>query len=114
MAMRLAANLIMNRAPGKRAGGQDAVPSMDPFTFAGFVGAALVVAAYFANQMERLPSTDWRFPFANLVGAALIMASFAVAWNLPAFIIELFWCAISLLGFLRQILRRQAGRAGHN
>ena len=81
---------------------------MDPFTLAGFLGAAVVVAAYFANQMEWLPSTDWRFPFANMVGAGMIMASFIVAWNLPAFIIEVFWCAISVVGFLRQTLRKSA------
>lgn len=81
---------------------------MDPFTLAGFVGTAIVVIAYFANQMEWLASTDWRFPVANMLGAALIMLSFMVGWNLPAFLIEIFWFAISLIGFLRQLLRKSA------
>ena len=31
-------------------------------TLGGLVGTALVVIAYFANQADRLPSDDWRFP----------------------------------------------------
>jgi hypothetical protein len=43
-----------------------------------------------------------------MLGAALIMLSFMVGWNLPAFLIEIFWFAISLIGFLRQLLRKSA------
>jgi hypothetical protein len=67
----------------------------------GFLGAALIIIAYFANQKGWLASTDWRFPSINLVGAILIFASLFVQWNLPSAVIEAFWIAISLYGLLR-------------
>ena len=70
-------------------------------TLAGFAGAALVILAYLANQMGRLPSDDWRFPGANLAGSALILISLFSSWNWPSFVIELFWAAISLYGLAR-------------
>jgi hypothetical protein len=39
---------------------------MAPYDLVGFVGAAIVIAAYFANQQRRLRSDDWRYPLANL------------------------------------------------
>ncbi|HEY6432082.1 MAG TPA: hypothetical protein VIZ17_08865 [Acetobacteraceae bacterium] len=67
----------------------------------GFVGVALIIAAYFANQQRWLSSQDWRFPAANLLGSALIFLSFFVQWNLPSVVIEAFWMAISLYGLAR-------------
>lgn len=72
---------------------------------AGFAGAILVVVAYLANQMGRLPSDDWRFPGANLAGSILILASLYSAWNFPSAVIELFWAAISIYGLLRPLWR---------
>jgi hypothetical protein len=57
--------------------------AFDPFTLAGMVGTALMVAAYFATQQGRLTAKDWRYPLANLVGAILILVSLVSAWNLP-------------------------------
>jgi hypothetical protein len=68
---------------------------------AGFVGAALIIAAYFANQSGWLRSSDWRFPAANLLGAILILASLFVQWNFPSAVIEGFWIAISIYGLMR-------------
>ena len=72
---------------------------------AGFAGAVLVILAYLANQMGRLPSDDWRFPGANLAGSILILASLYSAWNFPSAVIELFWAAISISGLLRPLWR---------
>ena len=74
---------------------------LDLYMAAGFAGALLVVAAYLANQMGRLPSDDWRFPGANLAGSVLILASLYSAWNFPSAVIELFWAAISIYGLIR-------------
>ncbi|HJS87632.1 MAG TPA: hypothetical protein VJ779_19435 [Acetobacteraceae bacterium] len=78
---------------------------MTALVIAGFAGAALVIAAYFANQQGWLASEDWRFPLANLVGAALIMASLYAEWNFPSAVIEGFWIVISVYGLLRSIRR---------
>ena len=80
--------------------------SLDPFTLAGVAGTALIVGAYFANQQGWVDAHDWRFPLVNLFGALLILASFAVVWNLPAAVMELFWAAISVYGLTRTLRRR--------
>ena len=78
---------------------------MRALVYAGFVGAALVIGAFFANQQGWLASDDWRFPLLNLVGAALIMASLYAEWNFPSAIIEGFWIVISAYGLLRSARR---------
>ena len=85
---------------------------IDPFTLVGIAGAAIIVAAYFANQQDWLSSRDWRFPAANLVGALLILTSFYSAWNLPSVVIEIFWVAISLYGLARSLRHRRQCREG--
>lgn len=74
-------------------------------TIAGLLGTAILIVAYFTNQIGRLASDDWRFPFANLVGSCLIMSSLLVAWNLPSVVIEGFWIAISAYGLSRAVSR---------
>jgi hypothetical protein len=76
--------------------------TFDPFTYAGIAGAALLVAAYFANQVDWLKSEDWRYPLANLLGALLIMVSLITAWNLAALVMECFWSAVSVYGLIKQ------------
>jgi hypothetical protein len=78
---------------------------VDPYTEVGFVGVAVIVAAYFANQQGWLNSEDWRFLAANLVGSLLILASLWTAWNFPSAVIEVIWSAISLYGLSRRLRR---------
>ena len=67
----------------------------------GVVGAIIVMIAYFGTQAGWLRADDPRFAIANLLGAVLIMISLFAAWNLPAFIMEVFWVLISLYGLAR-------------
>ena len=78
------------------------MPGLGLSTLAGLVGTAILIVTYFANQVGRLPSDDWRFPFGNLLGSCLILGSLLVDWNLPSVVIEGFWIAISLYGLLRR------------
>jgi hypothetical protein len=78
---------------------------VDPNTSAGFVGVAIIVSAYFANQQDWLTSEDWRFPAANLIGSLLILASLWTAWNAPSAVIEVIWAAISVYGLTRRLRR---------
>ena len=83
------------------------------YDLVGFAGAAVLIAAYFANQQRWLSSEDWRYPAANLLGAALILFSLLFAWNFPSVVIEVFWAAISLWGIVRSLMeRRRAGTSG--
>jgi hypothetical protein len=74
------------------------------YDVAGFTGAAVIVAAYFANQQRWLRSEDLRYPFANLVGAALILVSLFFEWNFPSVVIEIFWVTISLYGMAKSLI----------
>ena len=78
------------------------------YDLAGFVGAAIVVVAYFANQQRWLSSDDWRFPAANLFGASLILVSLWFEWNFPSVVIEIFWALISAWGLVRSMADRRA------
>jgi len=79
----------------------------EPFTIAGIIGSALIIAAYFAIQQRLLSVEDWHYPMINLIGAVLILLSLITAWNLPAAVIETFWAAISLYGLAKT--RRRPG-----
>jgi hypothetical protein len=71
------------------------------YDLVGFAGAAIIIAAYFANQQRWLRSDDRRYPLANLCGAVLILISLYFEWNFPSVVIELFWAAISLYGLAK-------------
>jgi hypothetical protein len=81
------------------------VIGLDPFTLAGFVGAAMLIVTYFANQQGWLTDDNWRFPAGNLIGSLLILLSLITAWNLPSVVIEVFWSAISVYGLCRRLRR---------
>ena len=76
------------------------------YNLVGFIGAALLIAAYFANQQRWLRSDDRRYPFANLLGAVLIFVSLCFEWNFPSVVIEVFWITISLWGIGKSLRRR--------
>ena len=76
---------------------------MTALVLAGFLGAAIIIVAFFANQQGWLDSADWRFPAANLLGSVLMMGSLVVQWNAPSVAIEGFWMAISAYGLVRSL-----------
>lgn len=78
------------------------------YDLAGLAGAAIIVAAYFANQQRWLSSEDWRFPAANLTGASLILVSLWFDWNLPSVAIEIVWALISIWGIVKAAAERRA------
>ena len=80
--------------------------SYDLLTLAGFVGAGILMLAYFLSQQGWLAATDWRFPAANLLGSVLITGSLMVTWNWPSVVIEVFWSAISIYGLVHNFLSR--------
>jgi len=78
---------------------------LDVYTVIGGIGAAIVIVAYFATQRGRLSANHWLFPSANLVGAFMIVVSLFADWNLPSFIVEVFWIFISFYGLWRSLRR---------
>lgn len=78
---------------------------LDVYNFIGGIGAAIVILAYFATQRGRLSANHWLFPLVNLVGAFMIVVSLLADWNLPSFIVEVFWIFISCYGLWRSLRR---------
>jgi len=64
----------------------------------GITGVTLILIAYFLVSTNRVSGQDWRFHALNFIGALLHIASLYVFWNLPSFVIECFWIAISAYG----------------
>ena len=74
---------------------------------AGGVGVALIVGAYLFLQIGRLASTSLAYSAINGSGALLILTSLFFRFNLPAFLIEVFWILISLIGVVRSLRARR-------
>jgi len=70
---------------------------------AGSAGVILIVGAYLLLQLEHVDSNELSYLLANALGAALILVSLFVEFNLSAFLMELFWLAISLFGLVRRV-----------
>jgi uncharacterized membrane protein len=82
------------------------------FDLAGFIGVLLIVVAYLLLQLDKLPSSSPKYSLLNAGGALLIMVSLIFAFNLSAFIVEVFWFLISLLGLWRSLIsRKNSGRS---
>lgn len=75
---------------------------------AGLVGVVLIAAAYVALQAGRIDPLAPAFSAINAAGAALVLVSLAFEFNLAAALVEGFWLATSLWGFVRSITRRRA------
>ncbi len=69
--------------------------------WAGFVGVALVLLAFFLLQSRKLHGNGWIYQLMNALGAIGVMLSLLFgAFNLPAFLLEAAWLAISIYGML--------------
>ena len=80
------------------------------FDLAGFIGVVLIIVAYLLLQLEKLPSSSPKYSLLNASGALLIIVSLIFAFNLSAFIVEVFWFLISLLGLWRSLVSRKDSR----
>ncbi len=72
----------------------------------GGLGVAMMVLTYLLLQLERLDSRGLSYSFLNGVGASLVIFSLMYEFNLSAFLMELFWLLISLLGLVMWARRR--------
>jgi hypothetical protein len=72
----------------------------------GNLGVVLIVATYLLLQLGRLSSRQLSYSLLNALGAALVVVSLLFEFNLSAFIVELFWLVISLLGIVVYLRHR--------
>lgn len=64
----------------------------------GLIGVLLTLVAYFLLSINKLRPDKFYYPFLNCVGSLMILFSLFFAWNLAAWVMEICWLAISLLG----------------
>lgn len=73
----------------------------------GLFGAGLIVGTYLLSQIGRIRADQPGYPALNAAGAAMILFSLYFRPNTPSIVIELFWLAISVIGFGRALFRRK-------
>ena len=81
--------------------------NFDLFDYAGFIGVLLIVIAYLLLQIDKLPSSALSFSFLNAAGSLLIMLSLIFKFNVSAFMMEVFWFLISLIGLSKWLAARK-------
>src|SRR3982750_2333434 len=85
------------------------IANLSWFDVVGFIGVLLIVVAYLLLQLDKLPSSSAKYSLLNAGGALLIIVSLIFAFNLSAFIMEVFWVLISLLGLWRSLVQATPG-----
>lgn len=75
--------------------------SIEWYDYVGTTGVFVILVAYFMLQTGRMASTTLAYSVLNLVGALLITVSLMYDFNFSAFVIEVFWIAISIYGIVR-------------
>ena len=80
----------------------------------GFIGVALLIATYGAQQIGRITADDPAYSVLNGLAAVLITVSLFKDFNAVTLVIEIFWFAISAYGLWRALKLRRSRRAGQN
>lgn len=80
--------------------------------FVGNVGVFLIVGSYFLIQIGKMSASNLPYVLANLFGAVFIMYTLYYDFNLSAFIIEVFWILISVVGIGRIYLEHRRKKTG--
>jgi len=73
----------------------------------GNIGVVLIVGSYLMVQLGRMSAVQLPYISLNGLGALLILYSLWFDFNLSAFLIEVIWLLISLLGMARILLQRR-------
>ena len=82
--------------------------TMHWYDWAGLIGVALTLLAFFLLQAGRLRGDGLVYQLMNAVGALAVLVSLLYAFNLSAFVLEGLWLAISVYGIVRgRRVRRQ-------
>ena len=76
----------------------------------GLVGSLIFIAAFaYANAAQQFDKL-W-FNLANLIGAVLLLWSLSVHFNLAAFVLEVAWAVIAVIGLIGAVRQRRSKAA---
>ena len=82
--------------------------SLHWYDWAGLIGVALTLLAFFLLQAGRLRGDGLPYQLMNASGAFAVLLSLFYAFNLSAFMLEFLWLLISVYGMVRGWRMRQA------
>ncbi|MFZ1700751.1 MAG: hypothetical protein WBO10_03570 [Pyrinomonadaceae bacterium] len=77
------------------------------YDIAGTIGVAIIIITYVLLQIGRIRSEQFAYSLLNAIGALLILISLYFSFNLPSFVVELFWLLISLFGIGKNIMQKK-------
>ena len=72
------------------------------------MGTAMVVLAFYLLQLERADPKGLTYNLINLFGACCLLLSLSFTFNLPSFLINVFWVGASLIGLWKFWRQRTA------
>ena len=72
----------------------------------GNAGVAMIVITYFMLQINKISSNSLLYSLLNALGAFLVVVSLMFEFNLSAFIVQAFWCLISLVGIIKYFISK--------
>lgn len=75
--------------------------SMHWYDWAGLLGVALTLIAFYLLQAGRLRGDGLSYQLMNAFGAFAVLLSLLYAFNLSAFVLEGLWLGISIYGIAR-------------
>lgn len=82
------------------------------YDWAGYLGVALVLLAFFLLQASRLHGNGLTYQLMNVLGAIGVMLSLLFgAFNWPAFVMQLAWLLIGVYGIARSLQQRRESPA---
>lgn len=75
-----------------------------PLAMIGSIGTALYICSYLLINTGKLSGDSPRYIVMNMVAALLVLISLSESFNLPSFMIQVFWVGISVFGLSRYYL----------
>ena len=72
----------------------------------GLLGTVMILGAFLLLQAGKLSGTGLTYQLLNLFGAAGILVSLLGKFNLPVFLLESAWVAVSAYGIVRSFKAR--------
>ena len=82
------------------------------YDLVGLLGTVIILAGFFLLQAGRLAGTGLIYQLINLFGAAGILVSLIGKFNLPVFLLEAAWLAVSFYVIVRSLRLKRSQRAG--
>ena len=84
--------------------------TFDAANIIGLVGSLIFIAAFAYANAARQFDKLW-FNLANLIGAMLLLWSLSVHFNLAAFVLEVAWAVIAVIGLIGAVRQRRSKAA---